>query len=66
MVKILIDRRDFQSEILNIIADEERLKNVFASMAKQSDDFKQGFIQGLCWASLLTSQMHEYVLGADN
>lgn len=65
MVKILIDRGQFQSEILNIIADE-KFKDVLACMTKQSDDFKQGFIQGLCWASLLTSQLHEYVLRVDD
>jgi len=62
MVRILIDRKDFQSEILDIVTNE-KFNDVFSN---QSEEFKQGVIQGLFWASLLTNQLHEYVLGVNN
>ena len=55
-----INQREFQSYVLNFISSEkykEVLKNMIGG---DKEDFQQGFIQGLCWGSLLTSQVNNY------
>lgn len=60
MTTTFINQREFQSYVLNFISSEkykEVLKNMISG---DKEDFQQGFIQGLCWGSLLTSQVNNY------
>lgn len=60
MTSIFINQREFQSYILNFISSE-KYKEVLENMINGNDEkFQQGFIQGLCWASLLTSQINNF------
>ena len=60
MTSIFINQREFQSYILKFISSE-KYKEILANMINGDDEkFQQGFIQGLCWASLLTSQINNF------
>lgn len=60
MTSIFINQREFQSYILNFVSSE-KYKEILENMINGNDEkFQQGFIQGLCWASLLTSQINNF------
>lgn len=60
MTTTFINQREFQSYILRFISSE-KYKEVLKNMISGDDEkFQQGFIQGMCWASLLTSQINNF------
>ena len=60
MTAVFINQKEFQSYILNFISSE-KYKEILDNMIDGNNkDFQQGFMQGLCWSSLLTSQVHNY------
>ena len=57
---VFLNQREFQSYVLQFISSEQ-YKDILKNMINGDDEkFQQGFIQGLCWGSLLTSQIHHY------
>ncbi len=60
MTAVFINQREFQSYILKFISSEKN-KEILTNMISGDDEkFQQGFVQGLCWASLLTSQVNNF------
>ena len=60
MTATFVNQREFQSYVLNFISSE-KYKEILKNMINgDKEDFQQGFVQGLCWGSLLTSQVHNY------
>ncbi len=60
MTAVFINQREFQSYILKFISSE-KYKEILTNMISGDDEkFQQGFVQGLCWASLLTSQVNNF------
>lgn len=57
---ILIDQQEYQSKILNNITNGE-FKEIIKNMQNGEEPlFKDGFVQGMAYASLLTSQVKYY------
>ena len=60
MVNYYIKTTEFQEEILKFITTEE-YKKILENMIDGDDKkFQMGFIQGLCWSSILTSTIPHY------
>lgn len=60
MVNYYVKITEFQEEILNFIITEE-YKKILENMIDGNDKkFQIGFIQGLCWSSILTSTIPNY------
>lgn len=62
--KVLMDRAEFQHYILDFIGSK-KYEEILASMSYTNPEFKQGFIQGLIWASLLSVKLPHYYLKGD-
>ena len=62
MIRILVatDREDFQKEILRIINTGE-YKQILEHMSYSTNEFEQGFVQGLCWATLYSVNCKTYI-----
>lgn len=57
---VLIDQQEYQSEILNNITSG-KFKEITKNMQNGEEPlFKDGFIQGMAYASILTSQIKHY------
>lgn len=66
MDKYCIEIEEFQKEILKFIYTEE-YKKILASMINGDDrKFQMGFIQGLCWASILASTISQYIIKGED
>ena len=60
MANYYIKTTEFQEEILKFITTEE-YKKILENMIDGDDKkFQMGFIQGLCWSSILTSTIPRY------
>ena len=58
--KGFLDLKDYQNVVMNFVTKEE-YKEVLKSMINGDDPaFQQGFIQGLCWASLISVKAKQY------
>lgn len=62
--KVLMDRDEFQKYIIDFIGSK-KYEEILASMSYTNPEFKQGFIQGLVWATLLTVKIPCYYLKGD-
>jgi len=58
---IFIDQKEFQTFIVNNIMSGEYKKYIQNSTYADSKDFDIGFMLGMNWAALLTSQCTPYV-----
>lgn len=57
---VFINQQEYQTKILNTITSGE-FKEIIKNMQNGEDPiFKDGFIQGMAWASILTSQVTHY------
>ena len=67
MTRLLIDNTEFQDYILNFILSG-KVKNILKNMEYQTNEFEAGFVSGLAWASMLTTQLTKWELkiGEDN
>lgn len=59
-MKVLIDIMEFQQIILNIIQNKNYEKYMNNTIYKDDKIFEMGFIQGMNWAALNTSQCEPY------
>lgn len=60
--KVLIDRTEFQTDVLNIISDADcsgELNSYIQSLTDTTD--RQSFISGMVYASLLTSKLPTFI-----
>lgn len=62
---VATDREDFQKEILKIISTGE-YKQILEHMSYSTDEFEQGFIQGLYWATLYSINCKTYTYIEEN
>ena len=58
---IFIEKENFQKYIFQFITDGN-VKKLLDTMEYDTRDFESGFISGLAWASLLTSQVRSWEL----
>lgn len=57
---VFINQQEYQTKILNTITSGE-FKEIIKNMQNGENPlFKDGFIQGMAWASILTSQVTHY------
>lgn len=59
-MKVLIDVKEFQQIILNIIQNKDYEKYMNSTIYKDDKIFEMGFIQGMNWAALNASQCDSY------
>ena len=64
-IKTLIEKEEFQKLIAATLINE-RYKDILSSMSYDSIEFEQGFIQGLCWAAIFTTQCKSYYVEVEN
>ena len=62
---ILIEKEEFQNLIARLIMSKE-YKDILKNMAYSNIEFEQGFIQGLCWSTLYTTQCKSYYLEVED
>ena len=53
---------EFTRMILEFITSEEYKDFTKHMNSPHMEEFEQGFIQGLCWSSILTCQMRQFVI----
>lgn len=60
--KILIDKTEFQQKILDCISSEELDKMINNTTFKDNPEYKIAIIQGMTFASMLTSQCKSFYI----
>ena len=58
---VFIKQEEFSNAILDFILTEEYKEYLKHMYTTNDEEFRAGFVQGLCWASILTGQMPHYV-----
>lgn len=62
MIKTYIEPEDFQRLILDFITSGECDKVIEQSWQKNDPAFRNGFISGLSWASMMTCKVKHFTL----
>ena len=60
-MKVLIDKEEFESDIVKFITEGE-VKKILSSMKYDTRQFEAGFLTGLAWAAMLTSQLNQWCI----
>ena len=58
----LMKKDEFQHMILDLITTDEYKKYINILTSEHKADFEAGFVQGLCWASLLSQKVETIYL----
>ena len=56
-----VDTQEFASFILKFIGSED-YKRILNSMHYNTNEFEQGFMQGLAWSNILMTQYAKYII----